>query len=110
MRLTYDATTDVAYLYLRDVRPDELLGPTLFVEPDPEFPGFAALDFSLTDGRVVGLEFQRASACLPAELLATATRGDGQSVQQRLDERVLRRLRGSSGLTGPKPRPTAKVH
>jgi uncharacterized protein YuzE len=110
MRLTYDATTDVAYLSLRDVRPDELLGPTLFVETDHEFPGFVALDFSLTDGRVVGLEFQRASACLPAELLVTAERSDGQSVQQRLDERVVRRLRGSSGLTGPTPRPTAKMH
>ena len=110
MRLTYDATTDVAYLSLRDVRPDELLGPTLLVETDPEFPGFVALDFSLTDGRVAGLEFQRASACLPAELLATAERGDGQSVQQRLDERVLRRLRGSSGLTGSTRRPTVKMH
>jgi len=77
MRLTYDATTDVAYLSLRDLLLEELLGPTLFVETDPEFPGFVALDFSLADGRAVGLELERASACMPAELLATAERRDG---------------------------------
>jgi hypothetical protein len=33
-------------------------------------------------------EFQRASACLPAELLATAERRDGQSVTDRFAERV----------------------
>ena len=66
MRLSYDATTDVAYLSLRAVLPGELLGPTLLVEPDCEFPGAAALDFSRADGRVVGLEFQMASACLPS--------------------------------------------
>jgi uncharacterized protein YuzE len=92
MRLTYDATTDVAYLSLRAVRPSELLGPTLLVEPDHEFAGFVALDFSLADGRAVGLEFQRASACMPAELLATAERRDGRSLGDRFDERVGRRL------------------
>ena len=97
MHLTYDATTDVAYLSLRDVSPDEILGPTLFVE-------------TLTDGRVVGLEFQKATACLPAELVAAAERSDGQSVQQRLDERVLRRLRRTSRVPGSTPRPTAKMH
>ena len=110
MRLTYDATTDVAYLSLRDLLLEELLGPTLFVETDPEFPGFVALDFSLTDGRVVGLEFQMATACLPAELLVTAESSDGQTVQQRIDERVLRRLRRTSRVPGSTPRPTAKMH
>ena len=33
MRLTYDATTDVAYLSLRAVRRGEPLGPTLLVQP-----------------------------------------------------------------------------
>jgi uncharacterized protein YuzE len=108
MRLTYDATVDVAYLSLRQVAPDELLGPTLLVEHDREFPGAVALDFSLADGRVVGLEFQRASACLPAELLAAAERTDGSSVAARLDERVLRHLEadlralGSYRRRGPK--------
>jgi uncharacterized protein YuzE len=92
MRLTYDATTDVAYLSLHAVRPDELLGPTLLLEHDHEFPGAVALDFPRTDGRVVGLEFQMASACLPADLLATAERTDGRSLADRFDERVGRQL------------------
>jgi uncharacterized protein YuzE len=74
MRLTYDATTDVAYLSLRPLAQGECVGPTLLLETDRAFVGFVALDFSLADGRAVGLEFQRASACLPAELLATAER------------------------------------
>ncbi len=94
MRLTHDATTDVAYLSLRAVRPGELLGPTLLVEPDREFPGAVGLDFSLADGRAVGLEFQLASACLPAELLAGAERADGENLQRRLEERVLGRFGG----------------
>jgi uncharacterized protein YuzE len=92
MRLTYDATTDVAYLSLRAVRPGEVLGPTLLAEPDHDFPGSVALDFSLADGCVVGLEFQLASACLPAELLAGAERAAGQNLQRRLEERVLGRV------------------
>ena len=97
MRLTYDATTDVAYLSLRPVRPGELLGPTLFVETDHEFPGFVALDFSVADGRVVGLEFQMASACLPAALLAAAERTDGRSLAARFDERVAPHLEAHPG-------------
>ena len=89
MRLTYDATLDVAYLVLRPVRRGERLGPTLLVEPDPDFPGAVALDFSEVDGRAVGIEFQMASACLPAELIASAERTDGTSLASRLDERVV---------------------
>jgi hypothetical protein len=92
MRLTYDATTDVANLSLRAVRPGELLGPTLLVEPDHDFPGAVGLDFSLADGCVDGLEFQLASACLPAELLAGAVRADGENLQRRLEELLLGRL------------------
>jgi uncharacterized protein YuzE len=92
MRFTYDATTDVAYLSLRSLAQGEPVGPTLLLETDDAFAGFVALDFSLADGRAVGLEFQRASACLPAELLATAERRDGRSLANRLDERVGRRL------------------
>lgn len=92
MRWTYDATVDVAYLALRPLRPGELLGPTLLLENDREFRGAVALDFSLEDGDAVGLEFQMASRCLPAPLLATAQRGDGESAPKRLEERVLRRL------------------
>jgi uncharacterized protein YuzE len=92
MRLTYDATTDVAYLSLRPLAQAEPIGPTLLLETDRAFAGFVALDFSLADGRAVGLEFQRASACLPAELLATAERTDGRTLADRLGERVGRRL------------------
>ena len=74
MRLTYDATTDVAYLTLRATGPADVLGPTLLLECDRDFAGAVALDFGLLDGKVVGLEFQAASACLPAELLLTAER------------------------------------
>jgi len=90
MRLTYEATADVAYLSLRALRLGELLGPTLLVEPDQTFSGAVALDFSLADGRVVGLEFQMASACLPAELLARAERADGTNVERRPTERFPR--------------------
>ena len=94
MRLTYDATTDVAYLSLRPLAQGEHVGPTLLLETDHEFAGFVALDFSLADGRAVGLEFQRASPCLPAELLATAERRDGLSLGARFSERVARHLVG----------------
>ncbi len=88
MHLTYDATTDVAYLSLRPTRPGEPLGPTLLLEHDRDFPGAVALDFSVEDGRVIGLEFQVASACLPAELLAAAERTNGRGLAQRYDQRV----------------------
>ena len=97
MRLTYDATTDVAYLSLRPLAQGEPVGPTLLLETDREFAGFVALDFSLTDGRAVGLEFQRASACLPAELLATAERRDGLGLADRFAERVAPRFAGPAG-------------
>jgi uncharacterized protein YuzE len=93
LRLTYDATTDVAYLALRPTGPADLLGPTLLVEPDRSFPGVVAMDFALEDGRVVGFEFQMASATLPAELLARAERVDGRGVSDRFAERILRRTR-----------------
>jgi uncharacterized protein YuzE len=94
MRLTYDATTDVAYLSLRPIAQGEPVGPTLLLETDDEFAGFVALDFSLADGRAVGLEFQRASACLPAELLKTAERRDGENLADRLAGRLARHLAG----------------
>ena len=56
MHLTYDATTDVAYLSFRATGPADVLGPTLLLEHDRDFPGAVALYFGLLDGRVVGLE------------------------------------------------------
>lgn len=105
MRLTYDATTDVAYLVLRDVRPGERLGPTLLLESDRDFPGAVALDFSEEDGRAVGVEFQLASACLPAPLLATAARTAGRSVAARFQERIAPRL----ATAGDEPAPGRSI-
>ena len=96
MRLTYDVTTDVAYLSLRPVANGEPVGPTLLLETDDAFAGFVALDFSLADGRAVGLEFQRASACLPAELLATAERVDGRHLARIAEMRFGRRVQSSN--------------
>ncbi len=97
MRLSYDAKTDVAYLSLRALAQGEPVGPTLLLETDSAFAGFVALDFSLHDGRAVGLEFQRASACLPVELLAAAERTDGKSLSDRFAERLARHLAGPAG-------------
>ena len=91
MFFTYDATTDVAYLALRSTGPADVLGPTLLLENDRDFPGVVALDFGLLDGRVVGLEFQAASACLPAELLAAAERIDGRHLAHITEMRLGRR-------------------
>ena len=100
MRLSYDATTDVAYLSLRPLAQGEPVGPTLLLETDHAFAGFVALDFSLADGRAVGLEFQRASACLPAELLATAERRDGRHLARIAEMRL---GRGVQSLSADRP-------
>ncbi len=89
IRLTWDPETDVAYLYLAETGPAEILGPTLLLERDDDFHGIVALDFTVADGRAVGLEFLEASRCLPAALLATAARETGHA-RKRLEERVLR--------------------
>jgi uncharacterized protein YuzE len=95
MRLTYDATTDVAYFSFRATGPADVLGPTLLLEHDRDFPGVVALDFGLFDGRIVGLEFQAASACLPAKLLLTAERIDGRHLAHITEMRLGRRVQSS---------------
>lgn len=90
--LTYDATVDVAYLVLRPTGPGDILGPTLLLENDRAFAGAVSADFTLADARLVGLEFQMASTCLPPDLLLSAERMDGQNVLRRLDERWERRI------------------
>ena len=102
LKLTYDATVDVAYLTLRPTGPADVLGPTLLLEHDRAFAGAVAMDFGLIDGRVVGFEFQMASSCLPAELSAAAERSDGRSVSDRLGERILRGLRDDIAM-GARP-------
>ena len=108
MHLSYDATVDVAYLSLRPLRPGEQLGPNLLMEPDRDFPGTIMLDFSADDGEVVGLEFGMASRCLPALLLATAERTDGEHLSSRLAERVTRRFANDAWATGRIGRPRGR--
>jgi uncharacterized protein YuzE len=96
--LTWDATTDVAYLTLAPTTDADRLGPTLLLENDPEFNGAVAADFTVADGRLVGLEFQMASTCLPPALLARARRIDGEHLRQRLDQRLGRQLEDVGGL------------
>lgn len=105
LKLTYDATVDVAYLTLRPTGPADVLGPTLLLENDRAFPGAVAMDFGLLDGRAVGFEFQMASACLPAELLVQAECSDGRSLSDRFEARILRGVpqRHRSGGLGPMP-------
>ena len=91
-RLTFDATTDVAYLELRPTGPSDVIGPALLLETDRAFAGHVIADFALADGRLVGFEFQRASACLPADLLMAADRIDGENLERRLDQRLGRLL------------------
>ena len=93
LKLTWDATTDVADLVMAPTGPGDILGPTLLLETDPEFAGAVSADFTLADGRLVGLEFRMASACLPAAWLAAAERIDGEHAMRRFEERFDRRMR-----------------
>ena len=95
VRLTYDATTDVAYLELRPAGPASGVGPTLLLERDPDFAGDVALDFSLVDGRVVGFELQSASATLPPALLLAAERIDGRHLERVMGMRMAGFLRAA---------------
>lgn len=100
LHLSWDPETDVAYLRLAETGDADILGPTLLLENDPEFAGAVALDFTVADGRAVGLEFQMASACLPAALLVMAERVEG-SLERRYRERVARQLmRGGAARQG----------
>lgn len=96
MRLTYDATTDVAYLELRRLAPGEALGPNLLLGADRAFHALVIADFTEADGMLVGFELVRASTCLPPAVLSTAERIDGRN----LGERLLVRLSARSEETG----------
>lgn len=101
--VTYDATTDVAYIALRSTGPADVFGPTLLLENDRAFRGAVAADFTLADGGLVGFEIQKASVCLPAELLASAQRIDGQHLSRMMDVRVGRRLDGRAVRNADEP-------
>lgn len=90
MRLTYDATTDVACLELRELDPGEVLGPNLLLEPDRALRALVIADFTGRDGMLVGFEMVGASRCLTTEVLAGAERIDGGN----LAERMLARMAG----------------
>ncbi len=100
LTLTYDAKTDVAYLQLRATGPADVMGPALILETDGSFPQLVIADFTLIDGLLVGFEFHDASECLPAELLASAERIDGQNLARRFGERIARLL--DKGMPEPK--------
>ena len=94
MRLTYDATNDVAYLELRQLGPDDVLGPALLLEPDRPFHALVIADFVERTGTLVGFEFLSASRCLPSDVLSVAERIDGQN----LSERFRARFRGHHAI------------
>lgn len=102
LHLSYDSRSDIAYLQLRSTGPADVIGPALFLEKDRAFPNLVIADFTLIDGCLVGFEFHAASECLPAELLATAERIDGQNLARRFGERVARLL--DKGMPEPKDR------
>ncbi len=112
LRLTWDPETDVAYLYLAETADHQLLGPTLLLEADDQFAGAVALDFTLSDGRAVGLEFQMASACLPPALLAAAERVEGNAARRLAERgRAMRAARGwVAGTTAVSPDGTRRIH
>jgi len=97
--VTYDTTTDVAYVELRATGPADVLGPALLLESDPAFAGHVIADFTLADGRLAGFELQHASACLPVDLIVTAERIDGANLQRRFDQRLGRLLASDLSLT-----------
>jgi len=72
MRVAYDASHDLAYVYLREIEPGGVAKTvTVLAEPpDTETYGIN-LDFD-HEGRLVGIDVDGASRRLPPELLARA--------------------------------------
>ena len=108
IHLTYDGKIDVAYLQLRSTGPADVIGPALILEHDRAFPGVVVADFTLIDGVLVGFEFQFASLCLPAELLVSAERIDGQHALRRFGDRIGRLL--ANGLPREKKGMSSRGH
>ena len=70
MRVTHDAGADIAYLYLKPIRPGESARQHV-VEDEATPAGDVILDFD-EDDRLIGIEFLTASKQLPPELLERA--------------------------------------
>jgi uncharacterized protein YuzE len=70
MRLVYDAQSDHAYLHFTNGSADNH-----FTLSEEEFHPLWGVSLDMdTDGRVIGIEFERASQVLPPELLEQAER------------------------------------
>ena len=68
MRLVYEAASDHAYLHLTNGSADNH-----FTFSEEEFRPLWGVSLDMdTDGRLVGIEFERASQLLPRELLEQA--------------------------------------
>jgi uncharacterized protein YuzE len=73
MRITYDAAADAAYVSLVGTIADGESATQIHSITTPGDRGEVALDFD-ADGRLLGIEVLRASAVLPAAVLADAMR------------------------------------
>jgi uncharacterized protein YuzE len=73
MRVTYDAAADAAYVSLVETIGDGEAATQIHSITTPGDRGEVALDFD-ADGRLLGVEVLRASAVLPAAVLADAMR------------------------------------
>ena len=72
LQLTYDASSDTAYLQLDSVK--RQIGESRACEEVGD-PVSTIIDFD-TSGRVVGIEFFNATKRLPVRLLSEATKAD----------------------------------
>ena len=76
MRLTYDPAADAAFVYLVDgIRPGQAPRSLMC---DLEIREGAVILLLDNDDHLLGLEVLGASRLLPADLLASAPRGDGE--------------------------------
>jgi uncharacterized protein YuzE len=73
MRVTYDAAADAAYVSRVETIGDGEAATQIHSITTPGDRGEVALDFD-ADGRLLGVEVLRASAVLPAAVLADAMR------------------------------------
>lgn len=72
MKVTYDASVDAAYIYLRGIGPGGV-AHTHVVEPREIEIDMINLDFD-EDSRLIGIEVLSASRHLPPEVLKSAKR------------------------------------
>jgi uncharacterized protein YuzE len=71
VRITFDRSSNAAYIYLREIGPGEAARQHHVDEPHTR--GTIVLDFD-DDGRLIGIEVLDATRALPRELLDRAER------------------------------------